>query len=350
MEENPCEAVKNNVRGTRVLAEAADRCGVDRFILISTDKAVNPTSVMGASKRIGELVLQAQAPGSGTSFSVVRFGNVLASNGSVVPRFVEQIKRGGPVTVTHPDMRRFFMLIPEAVQLVLHAAAQADSGAIYVLEMGEQVKLVDMARDLIRLSGLVPDEDIFIEFTGLRPGEKLFEELVGVGEDIGPSSVEKILRVKNRAKPDARLGPFVERLERHAQEGATDNVLAAMHALIPEYGASPDAPLEQLPAEHELLSGATPGAHHTGEQACPRCPGELHRSHARTLPERVKRGLSHQRLFRCDACGWRGWLVPLQFGDHEPVEVPAAPDLDLLDAVTLPAPPARPTFAPRNLH
>ena len=300
MEENPCEAIKNNVRGTRLLAEAAERCGVDRFILISTDKAVNPTSVMGASKRIAELVVQAQATGSGTSFAVVRFGNVLGSNGSVVPRFLEQIKKGGPVTVTHPDMRRFFMLIPEAVQLVLHAASQADSGAIYVLEMGEQVKLLDMARDLIRLSGLVPDEDITIEFTGLRPGEKLFEELVGVGEDVGPSSVEKILRVKNRAKPDARLAPFVEKLERQAQLGATDDVLAAMHALIPEYGASPDAPLEPLPAEDEILSGVVPQPHHAGERACPRCPGGLHRSHARSLPERMRKGLSHRRLFRCD--------------------------------------------------
>jgi hypothetical protein len=213
------------------------------------------------------------------------------------------------------------------------------------------VRLLDMARDLIRLSGFVPDEDIFIEFTGLRPGEKLFEELVGVGEDVGPSSVEKILRVKNRAKPDARLAPFVERLERHAQHGATDNVLAAMHALIPEYGASPDAPLEQLAPEHEIRSGATPETHHTGEQACPHCPGGLHRSHARSLPERMRKGLSHRRLFRCDDCGWRGWLMPLQFGDHDRFEVPSEPDLASLDAVALPPPkPPRPSFAPRNLN
>jgi FlaA1/EpsC-like NDP-sugar epimerase len=232
MEENPCEAVKNNVRGTRVLARAAEVSGVDRFIMISTDKAVNPTSVMGASKRLSELVVQAQAKGSGTSFSIVRFGNVLGSNGSVVPRFIEQIRRGGPVTVTHPEMRRFFMLIPEAVQLVLHAASQAESGATYVLDMGEQVKLADMARDMIRLSGLVPDEDVAIEFIGLRPGEKLFEELVGPDEDARPSAVEKILCVRSRHLPPSDFFDKVQALEWEADLGLADSVKASMKELV----------------------------------------------------------------------------------------------------------------------
>src|SRR5262249_50302456 len=153
MEENPCEAVKNNVRGTRVMAQAAELHGVDRFIMISTDKAVNPSSVMGASKRLSELIVRLQSSGSGTSVSIFRFGNVLCLNVIVIPRYIEQIRKGGPVTVTHSEMRRFFMLIPEAVQLVLHAASQAEKGATYVLQMGEQVKLVDLARDMIRLSG-----------------------------------------------------------------------------------------------------------------------------------------------------------------------------------------------------
>ncbi|HBH00750.1 MAG TPA: hypothetical protein DDZ42_02340 [Candidatus Rokubacteria bacterium] len=236
MELNPCEAVKNNVRGTRVTADAARRSGVERFILISTDKAVNPTSVMGATKRIAEMLVQSldrQSPGV---FSAVRFGNVLASNGSVVPQFLAQIKAGGPVTITHPEICRYFMSIPEAVHLVLQAAALATGGDIFVLDMGEPIKIVDLARNLIRLSGFLPDEEIPIKFIGLRPGEKLYEELVGKDEAASPSAAERILRVEPSFVPDPeRLARQVAELERQADVGDVAGVGARLAEIVPVY-------------------------------------------------------------------------------------------------------------------
>lgn len=178
MEYVPAEAVKNNVFGTLNVAECADKYGADHFVLLSTDKAVNPTNVMGATKRITELIIQEFASRSSTKFVAVRFGNVLGSNGSVIPLFQKQIKSGGPVTVTHKDITRFFMTIPEASRLVMQAASLDDSGRIYVLDMGKPVRIDDLARNLIKLSGYVPDKDIKIKYTGLRPGEKLYEELI----------------------------------------------------------------------------------------------------------------------------------------------------------------------------
>ena len=242
MEGNPCEAVKNNVTGTRMVAQAAEAHGVTRFIFVSTDKAVSPTSVMGATKRVTELLLQLRATRSRTSFCTVRFGNVLASNGSVVPRFQAQIRAGGPLTVTHPDMRRYFMLISEAVQLVLHAAAQERADRIYVLQMGEQVRVLDLARNLIRLSGLVPDRDIKIEFSGIRPGEKLYEELVYAGEVAEPSGVDGILQVQPAPLPEQQtLLAQIATLERLASRNDAPAVLRQLQVIVSDYRQDADA-------------------------------------------------------------------------------------------------------------
>jgi FlaA1/EpsC-like NDP-sugar epimerase len=192
MEKHPADAIINNVSGTRVTAELSDRYGAEIFILISTDKAVNPTSVMGASKRIAEMVVKDINRNSKTRFAVVRFGNVLGSRGSVVPTFMKQIERGGPVTVTDPAMKRYFMTIPEAVLLVIQAGSMAEGGEIFVLDMGEPVLIDDLARDLIQLSGFEPDKDIQIVYTGIRPGEKLYEELFTDREGLAATAHERI--------------------------------------------------------------------------------------------------------------------------------------------------------------
>ena len=233
MEWNPAEAIKNNCLGTRTLARLADKHGVAAFVSISTDKAVHPTSVMGCSKLIAERYVQALSKESQTKFIVVRFGNVLASNGSVVPIFQEQIRRGGPITVTHPDIERYFMMIPEASQLVLQAGAMGKGGEIFVLDMGESVKIVDLAHDLIALSGLA-DEDIDIEFTGLRPGEKLFEELYFDDESRLPTPHPKVFCAMHRPAELAEIEGVLEEL-REVLDDPADEVRRRLRKLVPEY-------------------------------------------------------------------------------------------------------------------
>jgi FlaA1/EpsC-like NDP-sugar epimerase len=235
MEANPGEAVKNNVLGTKLIAQLSDQYRVSEFVMISTDKAVNPTSIMGASKRAAEIFVQALSQRSQTRFVAVRFGNVLGSHGSVVPLFQEQIARGGPLTVTHPEMTRYFMTIPEACQLVLQAGAMGQGGEIFVLDMGEPVRIVDLARDLIALSGLHEGEDIEIQFTGIRPGEKLFEEL-----SLAEEQVDKTIHPKvfiGRIKPHGweEVTDLLRELDVASTHSDGDRIAALFQQLIAEY-------------------------------------------------------------------------------------------------------------------
>jgi len=240
MEWNPTEAVKNNVGGTRTVADLAHEHHAKRFVMVSTDKAVNPTSVMGCTKRVAELYVQSQAQRSATRFVTVRFGNVLGSNGSVIPLFREQIARGGPVTVTHPDMQRYFMTIPEASQLVLQAATMGESGEVYILDMGEPVKIVRLAEDLIRLSGLRPGVDIEVEFCGTRPGEKLFEELSVDAENAEKTTHAKIYIGRGKPRVHEEIAGSVQRLLGGVDQLAPPQVRAALCEIVPTYECPED--------------------------------------------------------------------------------------------------------------
>ena len=235
MELNPGEAIKNNVSGTRNVADSANTYGTANFVMISTDKAVNPTSIMGSSKRIAEIYIQDLSRTSKTHFVTVRFGNVLGSDGSVVPIFKKQIAEGGPVTVTHPEMKRYFMTIPEASQLVLQATTMGKGGEIFVLDMGEPVKIVDLAREIITLSGFKPGEDIEITFTNPRPGEKLFEELSIEGEDMQRTKHPKISVWKNIPMNRDNLRTGINELVTVAQAQNYNEIIGKIKELVPEY-------------------------------------------------------------------------------------------------------------------
>ena len=250
MEANPAEAIKNNVFGSKNVAECAHLFGAERFVMISTDKAVNPTSVMGTTKRIAEMIVQSTNAESKTVFAAVRFGNVLGSRGSVIPRFKEQIKRGGPVTVTHPEMVRYFMTIPEAVQLVIQAGALAQGGEVFVLDMGEPVKIVDLAKGLIKMSGLEPNVDIKIQYSGIRPGEKLYEELLTSEEGLSSTTHNRIFIGKAVEYDRNKLKVQVNNLEQVLDE--TDRIRDYLQQLVPTY-CSPDMDKESLVNEKKDL-------------------------------------------------------------------------------------------------
>jgi len=252
MESHPSEAIRNNVLGTKVLADLSEIYGVERFLFISTDKAINPTNIMGASKRLAEIychslhhsnsqlldadpIVYRILPFSKTKFITTRFGNVLASNGSVIPRFREQIAKGGPVTVTHPDIIRYFMTIQEACSLVLEAATMGNGGEIFLFDMGEPVKILDLARKMIKLAGYEPDKDIAVKFTGLRPGEKLYEELLNAEEKVIPTHHKKILIAKTQDNSNGNVVSEIIKLIDLANDSRDSEVVQQMKAILPEY-------------------------------------------------------------------------------------------------------------------
>ncbi|HET9029771.1 MAG TPA: nucleoside-diphosphate sugar epimerase/dehydratase [Candidatus Aquilonibacter sp.] len=260
VEENICEAVRNNVVGTKVVALAAAAAGAAKFVLLSTDKAVNPTSVMGATKRMAELICQSFAGGSATEFVSVRFGNVLGSRGSVIPIFKQQVQSGGPVTITHRDMVRYFMTIPEAVSLVLQAMSMGIDGEVFVLNMGEPVKILHLAEQVIRLSGLEPYRDIEIVEKGIRPGEKLFEEILTDGEGFTQTSHERLFIAKQQRLDYARLNDGIDRLRASVRRSDAKSAVSILKEFVPEFtpgthltGETPVAPVQQpVPGEQSV--------------------------------------------------------------------------------------------------
>ena len=257
MELNPEESVKNNVFGTYNVAEAAHKYHVERFVMISTDKAVNPTSVMGASKRTAEKIVKCFAKRSTTRFVAVRFGNVLGSRGSVIPMFKSQIERGGPITITHPNMIRYFMTIPEASKLVIQAGAYGKGGEVFILDMGEPVKILDLAEDLIRLAGLEVGKDIEIKFTGIRPGEKLYEELLTASEGITATKNKKIFIAKPEEVNEEELMVQIEKLKEAALKANPRDVIEAYKVIVPTFSPNRDMIYNEKKKPHPIETDST---------------------------------------------------------------------------------------------
>jgi FlaA1/EpsC-like NDP-sugar epimerase len=250
MEAHPQEAVTVNVLGTRVLAEVAASAGTEIFVLISTDKAVNPTSVMGATKRVAEMVVRRLDETTATRFVAVRFGNVLGSSGSLIPILEDQIRRGGPITVTHPDMERYFMTVSESVRLILKASSMGSGGEVFVLDMGEPVRVLELVEAMIRLSGLEPDVDVPIQFTGIRPGEKLREEILLAEEGTIPTAAENIFVARLGVEPDPdALHHGVRLLSAAAAQGDTARIRALLQDLVPTYHPAPGGETDETLAE-----------------------------------------------------------------------------------------------------
>jgi FlaA1/EpsC-like NDP-sugar epimerase len=258
MEENPTESIQTNIKGTKIIADLAVKYQVSRFVMVSTDKAVNPTNVMGASKRIAEIYVQslnnhlAKKGDTTTKFITTRFGNVLGSNGSVIPLFRKQIEKKGPVTVTHPDIIRYFMTIPEASLLVLEAGTTGNGGEIYIFDMGEPVKILDLAKKMIRLAGYIPDIDIPIHFTGLRPGEKLYEELLNKKEITKKTHHPKIMVASVREYNYADISAKIDELIKFSCYGKNFLSVSQMKSIVPEF-VSNNSQFERLDVEKELI-------------------------------------------------------------------------------------------------
>jgi FlaA1/EpsC-like NDP-sugar epimerase len=246
------QALQVNILGTRNVADLADEFGVQKMVFISTDKAVNPTNVMGATKRVAEMYVQSKNKISQTAYITTRFGNVLGSNGSVIPLFKRQIEQGGPITVTHPDVTRYFMTIPEACQLVLDAGVMGKGGEIFVFDMGDSVKIVDLAEKMIQLSGLTPGKDIKIEFTGLRPGEKLYEELLNDQESILPTHHDKIMIARVIEYEYTKISQSIIEMEQKARLSPDNHEMVLMlKSLVPEY-ISQNSPYDHLVADLKM--------------------------------------------------------------------------------------------------